>query len=148
MLDFLWLSKLCGVFVTLISVDLIAKLSENHFLKVIRLLQWITTTSRSILRWLLRLLIHLNSLLDFLNKKAHDNPLEISSIGLSRSLVFMTLRFLRNEFLFVFIVGLRIIFENFSRPLLLEPLERSGIMPIRVPRLPGLIGLVRLLALP
>jgi hypothetical protein len=94
------------------------------------------------LRWLLLLLlIHLNSLLDLLNEQTHDNPLKITSIGFRWCLVFVALGFPRDEFLFVFVVALGVIFEYFSWPLLLETLERS-VMAIRVSRLAGLVGLV------
>jgi hypothetical protein len=81
-------------------------------------------------------------LLDFLNEEAHNDPLEITCIGFGWNLVLVALRFPRVKFLFIFIVALRVIFKNFSRPLVLEALERSGVMAIGVPRLTGLVGLV------
>jgi hypothetical protein len=69
------------------------------------------------------LLIHLNSLLDLLNQEAHNDPLEIASVGFGWSLILVALGFTGDKFLFVFIVGLRVVLENFSWPLVLEALE-------------------------
>ena len=126
---------------TLISVDLLTKLAENHLLEVISLILRVATAAGSVIRLGL-LLVHLNSLLDLLNQEAHNDPLEITSIGFGWCLVFVAFGFPGDEFLFIFIVALRVILENFSRPLLLEALERSGVMAIGVPRLKGLVGLV------
>jgi hypothetical protein len=62
-------------------------------------------------------------LLDLLNQEAHNDPLEIASIGFGWNLILMALRFTRDKFLFVFIVALRVVLENFSWPLMLEALE-------------------------
>jgi hypothetical protein len=81
-------------------------------------------------------------LLDLLNQEAHNDPLEITGIGFGWNLVFVALGFPGVKFLFIFIVALRVVLENFSRPLVLEALERSGVMAVGVPRLTRLVGLV------
>jgi len=48
----------------------------------------------------------------------------------------------RIEFLFVFIVALRVVLKDLSRPLVLEALEGRGVVTVGVPRLAGLVGLV------